>query len=111
MDRLDEYRDSIERILKQIAVIPYSVPNIKDRAVLDRNSDNYLVVREGWEGIRHIVNIVVHLEIRDGKIWILEDWLEHGIAADLEEAGIPKSDIVLGFYPADVRPHTEYAVA
>ena len=111
MDRLDEYRDIVERSLKKVVAVPYSVPNVKARAVLDRHSDNYVVVREGWEGVRHIVNVVVHIEIRDGKIWILEDWLEHGIAADLEEAGIPKSDIVLGFYPADVRPHTGYAVA
>ena len=111
MDRLDEYRNIIERILKRIAAVPYSVPNVKARVALDRNSDNYVVVQEGWEGTRHLVNVLVHLEIQNGKIWILEDWLEHGIAADLEEAGIPKSDIVLGFYPADVRPHTEYAVA
>ena len=32
------------------------------------------------------------------------------VAEDLELAGIPKSDIVLGFHPADVRPHTEYAI-
>lgn len=111
MDRLDEYRAIIERALKKMVAIPYSVPNVKARAVLDRNSDNYVVVREGWEGVRHIVSVLVHLEIQRDKIWILEDWTEEGIAADLEEAGIPKSDIVLGFYPADVRPHTEYAVA
>ncbi|MFN0112370.1 MAG: element excision factor XisI family protein, partial [Blastocatellia bacterium] len=33
------------------------------------------------------------------------------IATDLEEAGVPKEDIVLGFQPPKVRPYTEYAVA
>jgi hypothetical protein len=42
---------------------------------------------------------------------VQDDWTEHGIAADLEEAGIPKTDIVLGFQPAKVRPYTEYAAA
>lgn len=40
-----------------------------------------------------------------------EDWTERGVAADLEEAGIPKSEIVLGFQPPEVRPFTEYAAA
>jgi hypothetical protein len=48
---------------------------------------------------------------RNGKIWIQEDGIEYGIAKDLEDAGIPKSEIVLGFQPPDVRPFTEYAVA
>jgi len=53
----------------------------------------------------------VHVEIIGGKIWIQADWTERGVAADIEEAGIPKSDIVLGFQPPHIRPYTEYAVA
>jgi hypothetical protein len=53
----------------------------------------------------------VHIEVIDGKIWIQEDGIEHGIVTDLERAGIPKNDIVLGFQPPDVRPLTEYAAA
>jgi hypothetical protein len=33
------------------------------------------------------------------------------VAGDLEAAGVPKTDIVLGFQPPQVRPHTEYAAA
>ncbi|HMB28005.1 MAG TPA: element excision factor XisI family protein [Blastocatellia bacterium] len=29
----------------------------------------------------------------------------------MEEAGVPRSDIVLGFQPPDVRPLTGYAIA
>ncbi|WP_324706980.1 element excision factor XisI family protein [Lyngbya sp. CCY1209] len=31
--------------------------------------------------------------------------------AEVPEAGIPKSDIVLGFQPPEIRPHTGYAIA
>ncbi|NOT61474.1 MAG: hypothetical protein HOP19_14750 [Acidobacteria bacterium] len=34
-------------------------------------------------------SIVIHLEIVNGKIWVQDDWAEHGIVADLEEAGVP----------------------
>ena len=111
MDTLNQYREIIERALTRIASIPHRYTNVKDRTAFDRNTDNYLIVREGWEGPRHIDCIVVHLEIRDGKIWIQEDGIEYGIATDLEAAGVPKGDIVLGFQPPDVRSMTDYAVA
>lgn len=44
---------------------------------------------------------------RDG--WTITT--EHGLARELEETGVPKSDIVLGFQPPDVRPLTGYAEA
>ncbi|MGH9802803.1 MAG: XisI protein [Blastocatellia bacterium] len=115
MDKLEGYRAIIEQSLtshlinwKDQSAIRAA---IRDRTVFDRHSDNYLIVREGWKNSDRIHAVVVHLELLNGKIWIQEDWLEHGIATDLEEAGIPKSDIVLGFHPAYIRPHTEYAVA
>ncbi len=46
----------------------------------------------------------------NGKIWIQHDGTESGIADELEEAGIPKNKIVLGFRSPDVRKYTGYAV-
>lgn len=53
----------------------------------------------------------MHIDLIDGKIWTQRDGTEDGIAADLERAGIPKEDIVLGFRPPELRPYTGYAVA
>ncbi|MBV7337555.1 XisI protein [Chloroflexi bacterium TSY] len=53
----------------------------------------------------------LYVRIRNGKFWIEEDWTEEGIATHLVEAGVPKSDIVLGFHAPNMRPHTEFAVA
>lgn len=54
---------------------------------------------------------MIHLEIINGKVWVQADNTDLAIARELVRAGIPKNDIVLGFYPADVRPYTEYAAA
>jgi hypothetical protein len=108
MDKLERYRDIIEQVLKRHV---YSFPDVSDKAIFDRQSDSYLILRQGWEGPKRVQSVVTHLEIINGKIWVQEDWIEHGIAADLEEAGIPKSDIVLGFQPPYVRPFTDYAAA
>ncbi len=54
--------------------------------------------------------MVIHVDIRDGKIWIQHDGTEEGIANDLMAAGVPQSDIVLGFHPPSERAYTPFAV-
>ena len=114
MDQLNRYRDIIESKLREVVAIfqgAMSTKQLREQMVFDRQRDNYLVFQEGWDGSRRIHGFIVHLEILNGKILIHEDWTEHGIARELEAAGIPKSDIVLSFQPESVRPLTGYAVA
>lgn len=111
MDRIDQYRETIETVLKKLAAVPHRYGQIEDRVVSDRQTDNYLWVTEGWNKTRRVHHCIAHLEIINGKIWIQKDQTEEGIATYLEEAGISKSDIVLGFHPLDVRQYTEYAAA
>jgi hypothetical protein len=111
MDQLEQYRDIIERLLTQHVGELKQYADLRDKTVFDRRSDSYLLVREGWDNGRRVHAVITHLEIINGKIRAQEDWIEHGIAAELEEAGVPKSAIVLGFQPPYVRPYTEYAAA
>ena len=83
----------------------------KAEVVFDRTRDRYLWMDVGWDKDRRVHGCLVHIDLIDGKIWIQRDGTEDGIAADLERAGIPKEDIVLGFRPPELRPYTGYAVA
>ena len=47
----------------------------------------------------------------NGKVWVQYDGTEDGITDELVKAGIPKTDIVLGFHEPEVRPYTGYAIA
>jgi hypothetical protein len=58
-----------------------------------------------------VLHITVSLEIINGKVWIQADNTDAVFARKLEEEGIPKSDIVLGFRSPEMRPYTEYAAA
>jgi XisI protein len=115
MDKLERYRSIIKRELTAIveqtkrAISP--PPGLRDKTVFDRQSDYYLILREGWDGSRRIHGPVVSLEIIDGKVWLQADNTDLRVAERLEDAGISKADIVLGFQPPHVRPYTEYAVA
>lgn len=110
-DTLDQWRESIEQVLTDYAAIPYSYSQVKKETVFDRTQDRYLILIVGWEGHRYEHGCTVHIDIIDGKVWIQRDGTEDGIALDLENAGIPKTSIVLGFKPPEVRPMTGYAVA
>ena len=114
MDNLDRYRDLIESKLNEFVKLSERAigrGNTRGQAVFDRRSDNYQVFHEGWDGSRRVHSFVIHVEIINDKFVIQEDWTEHGIARNLEATGVPKSDIVLGFQPPEVRPLTGYAVA
>lgn len=115
MDKLEQYRALIEReltaIVEQTTHSTVTPTGLRDKTVFDRNSDCYLILREGWDEARRIHGPVVSLEIINGKIWLQADHTNLRIAERLEEAGVPKSEIVLGFQPPNVRPYTEYAAA
>ena len=109
-ENLNRYRTIIERILTEIAQLSAKEEAVKDRTLFDRRSDSYAIIAEGWENEDRVHDIVIHLEIINGKIWIQADNTDLVVARQLERAGIPKSDIVLGFHPPRIRPLTDYAV-
>jgi hypothetical protein len=110
MDRLTEYRAIIKKILTEYAQFKPAHGEIETEVVFDEERDHYELVYIGWEGVKRIHGSVIHVDIRDGKVWIQHDGTESGIAEELVEAGIPRDQIVLGFHPPEIRRHTQFAV-
>ena len=112
MDTREKYRQLIEKVLVPYSERVYSDKEIKNEAVFDRERDHYLVMSVGWQGYRRVQHSLLHLDIIDGKVLIQRDGTEYGIANEHEEAGDPKSDIVLAFhYVKDRALIPEYVVA
>jgi hypothetical protein len=112
MEKIERYRKIIQDILTPFLSRQYSGLDVQNEAAFDEKNDHYLIMSVGWkQKNKRIHGCLIHLDIIDGKIWIQRDGTEDGIADDLEEAGVPKSDIVLSFHSEEVRPHTGYAVA
>jgi len=111
MDTLERYRQIIRKMLTAYSHITYAHGDFHTETIFDRDADRYLVMSVGWDGPRRIHGSMIHIDLIDGKVWIQRDGTEDGVANELVSAGIPKSDIVLAFHPADVRPFTEFAVA
>jgi XisI protein len=110
-DTLNHWRRTIEKILTDLAAIPFpEVVTMTAKTVFDEAADIYLVIVEGWQGVRRLHGCLVHVAIKGDKIWIQQDGTEDGVAGDLLAAGIPKDRIVLGFKSPQSRAFTGFAV-
>jgi hypothetical protein len=110
MDTIERYPDIIESILIEYTKIPYSHGDFQTEAIFDRTRDRYVLMNVGWDNKKRVHGSLVHIDIIDGKLWIQRDGLEHGVATELLEAGIPKDRIVLAFKSPAMRRFTEFAV-
>jgi hypothetical protein len=117
MDKLTQYRQTIEKLLTEYYNIANSKQTqsegseISDRIALDREHDQYIWFRFGWSDQQKVQHIIMYLCIKNGKIWVEEDATNLCIVDDLLAANIPESDIVLGFHPPKKRILTEFAIA
>ena len=79
--------------------------------IFDTQHNHYQLLTLGWrDELKRILQIIAHVDIIDGKIWVQRDFTEPSIADQLVAKGVPNSDIVLGFQPPYKRPFTEFAV-
>jgi hypothetical protein len=78
--------------------------------IVDAVRDHYQLMTVGWNGHERVHGCLLHIDIKQGKIWIQHDGTEEGVANRLVEAGVPKEDIVLAFHAPYKRQFTEFAV-
>jgi hypothetical protein len=64
----------------------------------------------GWDGHRRVYGCVLHLDIKEGKIWIEQNMTEMMVAQELVARGVAKEDIILGFQAPEMREYTGYGV-
>ena len=111
MDESVRYREIVKRAICEYADYVPPVDREQTELIFDEARGHYEMLFVGWEGPRRIHGCVLHLDVRDGKVWIQHDGTEDGIADALLEAGIPQEHIVLAFHPPYKRLYTGFAVA
>lgn len=111
MDKIKQYEKAILSILEEYAKIKYA--NIKggNEIIADKENYRYQVVTIGWDGDVFVHDCPMHFDIINGKIWVQQNMTEWEVGEMLEEQGVPKSDIVPGFLPPDLRQYSKYATA
>jgi XisI protein len=117
MDQVERYRSYIQQLLSERAArsmknASTSSLKVEAQTIFDRDHDHYQLVYVGWKrnGCRDY-GCLLHLDIKDGKIWVQYDGTEGGIAHQLVDLGVPSTDIVLGYQPPEIRVHSNFAIA
>lgn len=110
MARIEEYRAQVQQVLREYASYKPSYGDIEGQTVFDTQDDHSEVVHVGWHNDRRVHGCGLHMDIKEGKIWIQHDGTKIGIAKELLAAGVPKEDSVLAFHAPDKRQFTGFAV-
>ncbi len=99
MDKVAKYRQAIHEVISRHSHRD-SIPReeYEKQVIIDDKHGHYLVMGVGWNDLKRIHGISIHIDLKGDKIWIQTDWTEPGVAQELEDMGIPKSDIVLAFH-------------
>jgi XisI protein len=111
MDKVTKYREYVQQLISNHANSDEDQEEVEVQLVMDTVRDHYQWMNVGWNGFKRVYNCYIHLDIKDGKIWVQQNWTEDDLAADLVEMGVPREDIVLGLQPPFKRPYTDYGVA
>src|SRR5438309_230342 len=111
MDRTDEFRVIVKRILQEIESMMPSEGQVQTELICDDAKGHYQLGQVGWEGERRVDDIYLHVDVSGGKVWVQHDGTNLRLAEMLVREGIPHDSIVLAFHPPDMRRYTEYATA
>ena len=112
MDTIKKYQQAILDILEPFAAQQIANPGLEKQLIADLVRHRFQVIIQGWENGNKFVNsTLLHLEIKEDKIWVQQNWTEIQIAQELVKRGVPATQIVLGFLPEYMREDSAYAVA
>ena len=109
MDKMTNYRHSIQQFVEQYATYGISPEHIERETIFDTTRDHYQLVNVGWRGEHRVYGCVLHFDIKDGKIWIQQNGTEIDVAEELMNLGVSREDIVLGFQSPYKRQFTGFA--
>jgi hypothetical protein len=108
---IEQYRQHIRHLLSErqkLASMSRKYEEYEVQTIFDEQQDHYQLLYVGWRGNKRDFGCILHLDIKDGKIWIQHDGTEVGIANQLVEMGVPKQDIILAFHEPYIRQFTEF---
>jgi hypothetical protein len=115
MEKLEKYRKEIQEVLTEFArprrLGTEKAEEFETQTVFDTVRDHYQVLHVGWENGKRTYGVVIHIDIKNDKLWVQQNWTDFEFIDELMERGIPKNDIVLAFHSPSMRKYTDFAVA
>ena len=80
INELTELRDAIRKVFAAWEAYPSAISKFSITGIRDEKADRYVLHHVDFDSDRYKAFVLAHLEIRDGRIWILTDNTEEGLA-------------------------------
>ena len=109
MVALEEYRERVQQLLEKYQTPQFLKGGVETQLIVDTKHDHYQLVNVGWDNGQRVYICVIHIDIKDDKVWLQQNLTDQLVAEDLVELGVPNDHIVLGFQPIYMRKHTGFA--
>jgi hypothetical protein len=109
MDKIKKYRSYVQDVIRQLGQEIPSTDTVEIQYIFDREHDHYQLFQVGWDLYEWVHGCILHLDIKNGKIWVQHNGTELPIAEEFVTLGVPKDDIVLGFQAPYKRQYTGFA--
>ncbi len=90
MDKLKQYRPIIQELLRKYSQYKIKDERIETQLIFDTDRNHYQLLELGWEGSDRIFNCVIHLDIKNEKIWIQRNSTDILIAEELVKKVYPQ---------------------
>jgi len=103
MANLNQYRASIETLLKEYAQLSKSSTGVETQLIFDRERDHYLLNYVGWQQEQYLCGPALQFDIKEGKVWFQYNATELEVVDELIALGVAKQDIIIGFHPPYLR--------
>ena len=80
MDKITKYKKIVGEILAVLATrIPVNTPTLKKRLVINADQSEFILVSVGQKQNNYYYNVLSHLAIKDGKIFIYAESIDPSI--------------------------------
>jgi XisI protein len=100
MEKVRTYQQILLSFLEDYSKITYAnAPNLEQQVLVDTKRNHFQLVSVGWQKGKFIYDVVFHFDIKNGQIWIQQNWTELKLRQELVERGVANQDIFVGFSP------------
>jgi hypothetical protein len=100
----------VEGVVDDYARIKYVYDQVERQSVFDRDKGRFLLMIAGWNKGKRVHGCLIDVQIKNDKLWIERDGTEEGVGVEFERLGVPKSQMVLAWYPEEIREEDGYAL-
>jgi hypothetical protein len=110
MEKLAQFQAVIKQVLGEYVALIQKHTKHEAYLVEDPIQLHYLVYQNLWQGCSRSYGCLVHVRIKNEKIYVEYDGTDEAFADVFVEYGISKQDIVLAFHAPSKRPYTGFGV-